>query len=676
MTGAGAAAATPRLVGTFGARDAASLLAVLADPATLAADVVEVRLDLARDGAERVEELVRASPRPVLATCRRASEGGGFAGAEPGRRDVLRRAAGAGAAWIDVEDDVPDAFVEDVVRAGAAVVRSLHVERVHSGAGDEVGRLLRGPVCAAKWVARRGDAGDALRVLELVAAHGGRLAAHVVDVPFTRAASAALGAPFVYAALRPGGSIGVPMPTVRWMRDHARFSRLRPGRRIFLLLGGDVEGSVSPDLLNAAFEATGPDCVALRWSCASPAPALEALRRFGWAGAAVTIPHKETVHAVLAAAGTLGASAVEAGSVNTVVVERTPDGTPRLAGHTTDVAGLLDALRPALPREGVAGRAFLVLGAGGAARAAVVAARRLGARPVVLARRPDAARRLGADVAADAPAAAACAPAVVADATPAGPPGGVPWFDPATLPSRAVVVDMLVHAVPTALLEAATRAGHVPVAGFEMLVHQAAHQVALLGGPPPDVHRMADAGMRVLRARDAPVVLVGLRCAGKTTVGRRVADLLGRTFLDTDDEVARRTGEPVDAMLRAGREAEFRRVEAAVLADVARGAGAVVATGGGAALHRAEIAALSAAGTVVLLDAPDAVLLARRAASPRVALTSMPPAEELAQQRAERLPVYRALAAFTVDVSALDAEAVAELVASRVEMPQDRAPAP
>ena len=91
---------------------------------------------------------------------------------------------------------------------------------------------------------------------------------------------------------------------------------------------------------------------------------------------------------------------------------------------------------------------------------------------------------------------------------------------------------------------------------------------------------------------------------------------------------------------------------------------AVLAPGGGAALHREEFAALAAGSVVVLLDAPDEVLLSRRAASPRVPLTGLAPAGELARQRRERMEVYRAAAALTVDVSVPDAEAVAEGVAA------------
>jgi shikimate kinase len=230
-----------------------------------------------------------------------------------------------------------------------------------------------------------------------------------------------------------------------------------------------------------------------------------------------------------------------------------------------------------------------------------------------------------------------------------------------------VFLDMLVHARPTALLAAAVRAGHRDcLDGLAMLLPQAALQVERLGlkllSAPYSASLLT--GESWLRRRDAPIVLVGLRCAGKTTVGERVAAMLGRTFLDTDREVERRAGRSVEDLLQAGQERHFRALEADVLLYAVEAPGTVVACGGGAALHAAPFAELAAWGWVVLLDAPDDVLLARRAASPRTPLTSLTPAEELARQRAERMPVYRRAARLTLDVATLDAEAAAASIAA------------
>ena len=657
------------LVGTYGPRSTASLLAILRGPAARACDLVEVRLDYLPDAAARLPEILRASPKPVMATCRRAGEGGAFDGDESTRLGLLGRAADLGAAWVDVEDDVPASEVAPLAGRGAKIVRSLHVPALPDRADEVVTRLLAAPADAAKLVPLKASAADIVRLLDLVGRHGERLAAHVSNSPFSRYAGAAMGSLFTYVSLRPGGRIPAPIPTVRLAVERMRFERLRRGAPLFVLIGADVERSVSPDMLNRAFEGLGLRHVALRWSCDDPAPALDALERFGWTGLAVTVPHKERVLALLKSRGArLSPEAEEAGAVNTVLQDE-----KGLVGHNTDLRGILDAVRPFGSVQPVAGRTALVLGAGGAARTAVRAAVRLGAKEVVVhARRADAAqaltglRREGEPpvrVAATATDALASAPSLVMQATPAGGAGGAPAIDFAALPGRALLLEMIVSPGFTANEAAALAAGHRVARGFHMLLHQAREQVRLIAGRPANYYGMRSAGTSSLNALATSVVLVGLRCTGKSETGARLARLLGRPFIDTDREVETRAGRTPDAMIRAGDEAAFREFEAEALRDAFARPGAVVATGGGAALHAAILRNAAALWPVVLLDAPDDVLLARWTAAPRAALSDLAPAAELARQRAERVALYREIARATIDVSEASPDEVAEAIA-------------
>src|SRR5438105_1548836 len=99
----------------------------------------------------------------------------------------------------------------------------------------------------------------------------------------------------------------------------------------------------------------------------------------------------------------------------------------------------------------------------------------------------------------------------------------------------------------------------------------------------------------------APVFLVGFMAAGKTSVGRALAQATNRRFVDLDDLIAA-AGEPV-AQLVARDEPEFRRREAAALGDaiVAAGDGPIIATGGGAAAYGDNLDRMRAAGLVVAL---------------------------------------------------------------------------
>jgi shikimate dehydrogenase len=274
---------------------------------------------------------------------------------------------------------------------------------------------------------------------------------------------------------------------------------------VVAVIGDPVAHSLSPVIHNAAFAALGLDWVyvALPVPTGRGTEAVASLPALGLRGVNVTMPHKadaaEACHALSDEARRLGV-------VNTVVVR--PGG--ELWGTSTDGEGFVRSLLDA----GVdpAGRRTLVLGAGGAARAVVLALARSGATITVAARRPEAAGDVTAlagdggslvalaDVAAHA---AGCD--LVVNATPVGMAGdpGLP-VDPAVLPAHAVVADLVYHPLETPLLAAARARGLTVVDGLGMLVHQAAlAQVAWTGVEPP-VAVMREAARTVVAARRPP----------------------------------------------------------------------------------------------------------------------------------------------------------------------------
>jgi shikimate kinase len=150
------------------------------------------------------------------------------------------------------------------------------------------------------------------------------------------------------------------------------------------------------------------------------------------------------------------------------------------------------------------------------------------------------------------------------------------------------------------------------------------------------------------------IVLIGMRCSGKTTVGRALAARLGRRFTDLDEVLAQRAGCPADDLLQRDGEPAFRRLEEQVLRWAATLAGHVIATGGGAVLHDEAFGALARAGRVVYLQAPAGELARRAGDRPRPRLTSLPPEEEVERLLSTRDPLYRAAAEFTIPVDRTD----------------------
>lgn len=279
------------------------------------------------------------------------------------------------------------------------------------------------------------------------------------------------------------------------------------------VIGDPVRHSLSPVLHNAAFAALGLDWTYLAFEvpAGQGADAVAAMRTLGIEGLSVTMPHKDTV---AAACDELSPSAALLGAVNCV---RRVGG--RLIGENTDGAGFLRSLRTQTGLD-PAGLRTVVLGAGGAARAVIVALAAEGASVTVVNRSPDAAVRAAALGAAAGSAAAEASGGpsgtaavaasagtaviggaeavrgadVVVNATPLGMTEGDPLpIDPALVSDSQVVVDLIYRPERTPLLDAAAQAGATTLNGVGMLLYQAAEQFEMWTGHDAPVDAMAAA---------------------------------------------------------------------------------------------------------------------------------------------------------------------------------------
>ncbi len=148
----------------------------------------------------------------------------------------------------------------------------------------------------------------------------------------------------------------------------------------------------------------------------------------------------------------------------------------------------------------------------------------------------------------------------------------------------------------------------------------------------------------------ANIFLVGMMGAGKTTLGRALAQRLGREFVDSDRELVERTGVSVATIFEIEGEEGFRRRESTLLAELARQEGSVIATGGGVVLDEANRRLMHETGTVVYLRARLESLWERtRHDASRPLLATADPRARLAQLLEAREPLYRECAHVTVD---------------------------
>lgn len=146
---------------------------------------------------------------------------------------------------------------------------------------------------------------------------------------------------------------------------------------------------------------------------------------------------------------------------------------------------------------------------------------------------------------------------------------------------------------------------------------------------------------------DKNIYLVGPRACGKTTIGRMIAERLGRPFIDLDEEFVETTGRTIADVVETEGWEGFRELETSVLAAVSETPGNVVATGGGVVL-KARNRELLAQGVAVYLQADPEKVVARLMAEllpeQRPALTDLSLEDEVRRTVAEREPYYMAVA--------------------------------
>jgi shikimate dehydrogenase len=257
------------------------------------------------------------------------------------------------------------------------------------------------------------------------------------------------------------------------------------------VLGHPVSHSRSPAMQSAALEALGLRDWSYRAIDAAPEAfemTVRELAEVGYAGVNVTVPHKE---AALALATEASEASQQIGAANTLVF----DG-KKIEAHNTDADGLLAAL-PDLPRD----RRTLVLGAGGAARAALWALLWEGARVEVWNRTPERAATICAELGGI----AVTAPRqeeydLIVNTSAAGLSGEDP-FDHLPLERRGftdsqTVVDMVYGERRSRLLKAAEGGGAATVDGLEILVQQGARSLEIWTGREPDLDVMREAAAR------------------------------------------------------------------------------------------------------------------------------------------------------------------------------------
>ncbi len=279
----------------------------------------------------------------------------------------------------------------------------------------------------------------------------------------------------------------------------------------------------------------------------------------------VTIPYKQEI---IRYCNELSNAAQMIGAVNTVV--RRPDGT--LFGDNTDYYGF-DYMLSKLNLD-LCGKKAVVLGSGGASKTvqAVLGEKRA---QVVVVSRNGKDNYDNIEKHRDA--------SLVVNATPVGmyPNNLQSPVDLKVFQNLLGVCDVIYNPAKTAMLLQAESMGTPYVNGLSMLVAQAKRAAEIFTGGELDSN-VIEKIRSCVASQTLNVVLVGMPGCGKSTVGRLVAQMIGRPFKDADEEITAYVGKSPSEIINEEGEAEFRKVETRVLCNLCKESGLVIATGGGA----------------------------------------------------------------------------------------------
>ena len=328
----------------------------------------------------------------AIATCRRTAFGGAFDGSAKEQVGVLVAAARAGCVLVDIEGETAEELgsraLEALRAAGAAVIVSWHDFAATPDLEAVYARMRPFAPDFYKIVPTARSLRDSLRVVDLLEKHGrgGDLIAMAMGFKgvLTRVLGPKYGSVFTFAAADGSEGTAPGQVSVGELRQLYRMDAITVKTAVYGVAGQPVTGSKSPLMHNTAFAATGTDAVYLPLETADATELQDVVERLDLRGLSVTMPLKEAVIPLLTH---VDSTVREMGACNTIL--RYADGA--LAGFNTDIAGIVGPLQRRMELKGAR---VLVLGAGGAARAAVYGLVGAGAQVWVLNRTVDRAQML------------------------------------------------------------------------------------------------------------------------------------------------------------------------------------------------------------------------------------------------------------------------------------------
>jgi 3-dehydroquinate dehydratase / shikimate dehydrogenase len=421
----------------------------------------------------------------VIATCRRASSGGRFRGSIAAQLDILSKASAAGCQLVDVElqtaQKTKPAQLQKL-RGRSAVILSFHDFRGTRKLDETLEKMRAFPADFYKVVSTATTLSDNVAMIQFLGREADNHSLVGVCMGeqgvISRVLGVRAGSVFTFASATAGEETAPGQISAQELRSVYRIEQVDIATRVYGVAGDPVGHSLSPAIMNAAFRRENVNAVYLALHAKTLKDLLSCVREIPIHGLSITMPYKE---AILPYLDNTDSHTAKIGACNTVV--RAQDG--KLYGFNTDTSGVVRPLERRLTT--LQDAKILVLGAGGAARAAVFGLKERGAEVYILNRHAAAAQKLARRAHARSIKRAdlkKLAFDVIINATPVG----MGHSRETPLQEKEInaryVFDMIYDPVETPLLRLAKQRGAQIIPGIEMFVHQAARQFEIWTGKP------------------------------------------------------------------------------------------------------------------------------------------------------------------------------------------------
>ncbi len=439
----------------------------------------------------------------AIATCRREANGGKFDGKVADEMEVLGKAAAAGFHLVDIElqtaETLKQADWKKIRGHSAAVLISYHDFKTTKDLDKIYARIQPLQPDFVKIVSTARSLADNVTMMRFLEAK--RDEGNVVGICMgdqgiiSRVLGLRAGSRFTFASATTGEETAPGQIAARTLRETYRTDQVDAGTRVYGVAGDPVRHSLSPIMMNTAFHRETVNAVYLTLQTEKIADLLLLIREVPVHGVSVTMPLKQEIMKHLDRTDVLSQ---KIGACNTVV--RSQDG--KLIGYNTDVAGIV---RPLEQRIDLRKAKVLLLGAGGAARAAAFGLKQKGAEVFILNRTPQTAQKLAREAEAKTIRRDQLVKAnfdLIVNATSVGMTGMKQQtiLEEKELNAK-LVFDLVYSPMETPLLKMARSKGLAVITGAEMFVHQGAEQFQLWTGKPAPREDMWRVVTHALRSR-------------------------------------------------------------------------------------------------------------------------------------------------------------------------------